>query len=189
MEMISAKDLAREVARVLRHAPDQLGLVLEAEGWVSLDDLYDGFMTMTSYSFEFSYLREALESNNRGRFDLEGDRVRALKGHTTSQVSYKVAEPPEGHLYRVYSARHLNYLQDLGVQRHRKKYTRLFENPFQAQSDAKKRRIKNGVMVSIDAQQAYHDGTLFYLHDGNWYVEEVEPFHITLSELTIGDGS
>jgi len=178
------KEIARETAKALRHDPDALGLSLTEKGWVTLEDLHYGFMESTPHDFDVEFLRDALETHNRRRFQFEGDRVRALAGHTTSQVRYDLREPPEGSFYLTFSQRHHERLSSVGITQSRQKYTKVFPNPLLAYKDAKRRRIKGGILVSIDAQRAYHDGTLFYYHGGDWYVTEVDSGHLSLEELT-----
>lgn len=177
------KKIATETAKYLRHDPEGLGLVLDAKGWVTLEDLYQGFLANTSHDFELEDLLEGLEANNRNRFELTKTHIRAIQGHTTDQVRYEVAEPPESGLYVTYSRRYYESLETRGIVAIRKKYTKVFSNPLTAHQDAKKRRIKDGILVAIDTHRAYHDGTLFFKHAGDWYVSNVEASHLILTEL------
>lgn len=179
------KQIAREAAKALRHDPDALGLSLEKKGWVTFEDLHYGFMESTAHDFDVDFLKEVLETHNHRRFQFSGDRVRALTGHTTAQVKYDLAEPPEdGFFYITYSSRYYGKLLNEGIVASKRKYLEVFENPLLAYKDAKRRRIKGGVLVCIDAQRAYHDGTLFYFHEGSWYVTEVDAGHLSFEEIS-----
>lgn len=187
---LSNTELAREVAKIIRHNPEKLDLEMDDDGWVSLEDLLFGFEQMTPYQIEKDQLKEALTNSNRGRFELsdESDKVRAKVGHTTEKVRYQVVEPPSNVLYRVESARHYGALAEYGIQPMRRKYTEIFESFPAAIKDGKKRRIKNPMVLTIKAKQAYHDGTLFYDRDGSIFVEDVEAAHLELEEVEINSG-
>ena len=128
-------------------------------------------------------MKTAVTENNRNRFELSDEGVRAKQGHTTAQVDYQLCEPPDVPLYRTYPQRDFTHLQEDGIVRGRRRYTQLFPSALAAYQDAKKRRINQGVLVSVDAHQAYHDGTLFYLNNGQWFVVEVDACHLTLTDL------
>ena len=132
------KEIAKEAAKALRHDPDALGLSLSAKGWVTFEELHQGFMDSTPHDFEVETLLEALETHNYHRFQFEGERVRALAGHTTAQVHYDLKEPPDGHLYLTYSQRYYNKLSRDGITSSKKKYTKVFKNPLLAFADAKR---------------------------------------------------
>jgi len=183
MSDVTPKAMAKLVAKHLRHDPEGLGLSLDAHGWVSLEDLHFGILESTPEDLTLEDLEEILTTQNRKRFEFEADRVRASSGHTTTQVSYDVAEPPEGFMYLTFSRSSYTTLKSQGITPARKKFTEVFTDPLSAYSDAKRRRIKGGVLVTIDSHRAYHDGTLFYVNAGSWYVTEVDASHLEVTDL------
>lgn len=173
-------ELAKKIAKVIRHEPEKLDIQLDDEGWVQVHALQDGFARLTPYEVSFEDIVHAVTDTNRGRFEYDEDAecVRALKGHTTSQVSYKVAEPPDDGVYLAISMRHMTAIEEHGILPVRRRYTQVFPAFMDAVKDGKRRRIKHMCIVLIKSHQAYHDGTLFYEHDDQWYIEEVDPAHI-----------
>lgn len=184
MMKLTKTELAREIALILRHEPERLDLVMDDEGWVSLEDLSTGFDKMTPYQITLDEILEAVVGANRGRFDISEDKttVRALVGHTTEEVRYKVIEPPSQVLFRVESRRHYGSLSEYGILPSRRKYTELFDDFGGAISDGKSRRIKTPMVISVMARQAYHDGTVFYERNGSIFVEDVEAVHLSMEE-------
>jgi len=181
---LTKTELAREIALILRHEPERLDLVMNDDGWVPMESLLTGFEKMTPYQITLEEILDAVTNANRGRFDISDDEtaLRALVGHTTEKVRYKVIEPPSQVLFRVESRRHYRSLSEYGIQPMRRKYTEIFDDFGAAIADGKRRRIKTPMVISILARQAYHDGTVFYERDSSIFVEDVEAVHLSMEE-------
>lgn len=176
-------ELARLLATILRHEPDRLDIQLDIEGWVDIDSLLLGFDACSPYIIEKEDLEDAVLNADYGRFEYDDEqgRLRAKKGHTTDHVSYDVAEPPE-HLYRAVPAQHAEYLHRNGLKSVDRKYTQVFVDYMAAVDDGNRRGIETICVASIDANAAYNDGTLFYLHDDEWYVQELNAVHVDVRD-------
>ena len=176
---ISKKDVAKLIAKSLRHDPDSLNLELDSEGWVHIEDILEGFDSHTPYLLDLDDIEDAVTQSNYGRFEFDEKRllVRALKGHTTSQVSYQVAEPV-GNMYRAISSRHADYIVEMGFRSTKRKYTQFFINFSEAIEDGEARGIKDVCLICVNSEEAYHEGTLFYLHEEEWYLQRVDPIHL-----------
>jgi putative RNA 2'-phosphotransferase len=84
MNMAELNSLSRIIAGALRHFPEKLGLMMDGKGWVDIVSLIDAIGTSRS---GFNWLRvhhvEALvETDPRGRYQIDGGMVRATYGHT-----------------------------------------------------------------------------------------------------------
>jgi putative RNA 2'-phosphotransferase len=180
MEIHEVKAMVKLIAQSLRHDPEALGVEVDEQGWVALDDLYEGYVLSQPDLISEEDFHDALHRHNHGKFLMEEGLIRYAKTHTSSKVDYPIREPPSEVLYRTFRAKMEPFLLDEGIQAGKRRYLEVFSNPMEAFKDAKKRRIKNGVIVAIDAHQAYHDGTLFYQDQQKWYVREVSSLHITL---------
>jgi putative RNA 2'-phosphotransferase len=80
----------------LRHAPGDIGLTLDRQGWVSVDALLDA---LGSHGLKLSRteLDEVVARNDKERFafDESATRIRASQGHSTPvQLDLPVASPP-----------------------------------------------------------------------------------------------
>ena len=183
MEELDKIELARMLANVLRHEPDRLNVQLDSEGWIDIESLLFGFDACSPFIVEREDIEDAVMDANYGRFeyDAEQDRLRAKKGHTTDHVSYDVAEPPE-YMYRAVPAQHAEYLKRNGLKSVNRKYTQVFVDYMDAVDDGNRRGIETICMASISADDAYNDGTLFYFHDDEWYVVELDAVHIEISD-------
>ena len=84
MNEAELNSLSRIIAGALRHFPEKLGLMMDGKGWVDIISLIDAIGTSRS---GFNWLRvhhvEALvETDPRGRYQIDGGMVRATYGHT-----------------------------------------------------------------------------------------------------------
>lgn len=81
--------LSKRMSKALRHAPERVGLTLDAAGWVDLDD----FVRALGVTRE--QVLEVVAGNDKQRFAIEGERIRASQGHTVAvSLDLPVAEPP-----------------------------------------------------------------------------------------------
>ncbi|HTE94834.1 MAG TPA: RNA 2'-phosphotransferase, partial [Bradyrhizobium sp.] len=78
-------ELSKFLSFVLRHKPDAIGLVLDAQGWVSVDELVQkGNAAGTRFSRD--NLLQVVETSDKKRFSVsaDGQRIRAAQGHSVS---------------------------------------------------------------------------------------------------------
>ncbi|RIX73793.1 RNA 2'-phosphotransferase [Acidovorax cavernicola] len=94
---MTPEDASKFIAYVLRHAPESIGLHLDAEGWAGIDDLVAGAVAVGRDLTRPDVVR-AVDSGAKKRYELSGDglRIRALQGHSTAQVSrsFDAVAPP-----------------------------------------------------------------------------------------------
>jgi putative RNA 2'-phosphotransferase len=84
MNEAELNSLSRIIAGALRHFPEKLCLMMDGKGWVDIVSLIESIGTSRS---GFNWLRvhhvEALvETDPRGRYQIDGGMVRATYGHT-----------------------------------------------------------------------------------------------------------
>jgi putative RNA 2'-phosphotransferase len=83
--------LSKRLSKHLRHSPEAIGLRLDAAGWVDIDDL----LTALGRGTTRAQLVEVVERNDKKRFAIEGNRIRASQGHSVEvDLDLPVSEPP-----------------------------------------------------------------------------------------------
>lgn len=102
------------LAKYLRHDPAAIGLTLDAGGWVAVRDLLAACeragMPMTRGELE-----HVVATNDKQRFVLEGDRIRANQGHSVAvELGLPAVEPPTS-LYHGTVARFLPRIRREGL--------------------------------------------------------------------------
>ena len=83
--------LSKRLSKHLRHSPEAIGLRLDPAGWVDVDDL----LAALGGGVTRAQLEEVVERNDKKRFAIEGDRIRASQGHSVDvDLDLPVTEPP-----------------------------------------------------------------------------------------------
>ncbi len=98
---IDPKSLSHAMSHALRHEPESYGLHLDPEGWVALDALIAALQAKRSAwrTLARSDITRMMAAADKQRYELDGDRIRALYGHSTpTRISRDPAVPP-GVLY------------------------------------------------------------------------------------------
>lgn len=81
--------LSKRMSKHLRHSPESIGLRPDSAGWVTVDAL------LAALRITLAQLLEVLERNDKKRFEIDGDRVRASQGHSIEvDLALPVTEPP-----------------------------------------------------------------------------------------------
>lgn len=93
---LSGVDLSRAVSQALRHAPWLYELELDEEGWAPVDQLLAslGEKGGAWESVDRDALERMLATATKRRHELDGDRIRALYGHSVPGcIRRRVATP------------------------------------------------------------------------------------------------
>jgi putative RNA 2'-phosphotransferase len=81
--------LSKRMSKHLRHSPEAIGLRLDPAGWVRVDDL------LAALRVTRAQLVEVVERNDKKRYEIDGDRIRASQGHSVAvDLDLPVTEPP-----------------------------------------------------------------------------------------------
>lgn len=94
MDMIKT---GRYISYLLRHHPEDAGLILDEHGWADVNELISA-VGRTYTGFTRTVLDEIVATNNKKRFSYseDGMRIRANQGHTIAvDVELPEAQPPE----------------------------------------------------------------------------------------------
>lgn len=73
--------VSKYLSKHLRHQPERIGLTLDEGGWVGIDTLIEA-AAAHGFGFTRAELDHVVEANDKQRFAVEGDRIRASQGHT-----------------------------------------------------------------------------------------------------------
>ncbi|MFI6455704.1 RNA 2'-phosphotransferase [Streptosporangium amethystogenes] len=87
--------VSRYLSAHLRHQPERIGLVLDPHGWADIDALLAAAARHGS-AITRDELAQVVAGNDKRRFTIEGDRIRANQGHTVEvDLDLPAIEPPE----------------------------------------------------------------------------------------------
>jgi putative RNA 2'-phosphotransferase len=76
-----AEKLGRIISGALRHFPVELGLKLDEHGWANIDDLEKAIAAKYPWASR-EHIEAMLETDEKGRYEYDGERVRARYGHS-----------------------------------------------------------------------------------------------------------
>ncbi|MFF0525451.1 RNA 2'-phosphotransferase [Actinomadura nitritigenes] len=90
--------ISKYLSKHLRHRPERIGLTLDAGGWTSVPDLLDA-AARHGFPFTRAELEHVVAVNDKRRYALDGDRIRAVQGHSIDVDLGLPAVPPPELLY------------------------------------------------------------------------------------------
>ncbi|MGW2859898.1 RNA 2'-phosphotransferase [Streptomyces sp. NPDC001205] len=170
--------VSKYLAKHLRHQPERIGLTLDPQGWVEIDVLL-----RDAAAHHFPITRAALDhvvaTNDKRRFAVEGDRIRASQGHTvTVDLDLPVAEPP-AYLYHGTVARNLDAIRAEGLRPMARHHVHL--SPDRETATRVGARRGRPVVLSVDAGAMHRAGHVFHVSaNGVWLTDSVPPRYLRL---------
>jgi putative RNA 2'-phosphotransferase len=163
---------------VLRHRPDAIGITLDAQGWVAIDELLVQ-CGKHEHPLTRDELNEVVEKNSKRRLAVsdDGRRIRASQGHSVDvDLGYTPATPPE-FLFHGTVDRNLDSIRQQGLQRMKRHHVHL--SPDIATASSVGQRRGQPIVLRIRAAQMAHAGHVFFLSaNGVWLTDEVPPSYI-----------
>ena len=118
---------------VLRHRPETIGVTLDAQGWVDVDELIAS-AAAKGQPLTRELIGRVVAENDKQRFALsdDGTRIRANQGHSVEvDLALEPQEPPET-LYHGTAARNLRSIERDGLRRGQRHHVHLSADPVTA---------------------------------------------------------
>ncbi|GHB65603.1 putative RNA 2'-phosphotransferase [Streptomyces cirratus] len=165
--------MSKYVSKHLRHQPERIGLVLDPQGWVEIEDL---IRAASAHGFPFSRaeLDHVVETNDKQRFAVEGTKIRASQGHTvTVDLGLPEAEPP-AYLYHGTVTTALDAIRSEGLRPMARHHVHLSADRETATRVGARRG--RPVVLAVDAAAMRAAGHVFRISaNGVWLVDAVPP--------------
>ena len=165
--------ISKYLARHLRHAPEDLGLILQPGGWVPVADLLNA-TAKAGFSISRAELIRCVEASDKQRFSFDetGERIRANQGHSVEvDLQLEEREPPEV-MYHGTVARFLPGIWAKGLNKGNRHHVHLSKDEATARKVGARRR--KPVILRVDAGRMHRDGFKFYLSaNGVWLTDAV----------------
>ncbi|TFV48916.1 RNA 2'-phosphotransferase [Blastococcus sp. TF02A-35] len=166
---------SKRLSYVLRHRPDSVGLELDPAGWADVDRL------LAALHLTREQLERVVATNDKRRFELRGDRIRAVQGHSVAvELGYAPERPPPV-LFHGTVERFLPSILAEGLRPGRRHAVHL--SPDVATARTVGARRGRPVVLRVDAARLADDGTTFSRSaNGVWLVDAVPPSYPALLE-------
>lgn len=163
---------------VLRHRPEVIGITLDAEGWVPVEDLLAA-SARGGRAITREQLDAVVRTNDKQRFafSADGTRIRANQGHSLPiDLGLVSVEPPEL-LYHGTVSRFLESIRRDGLVKGNRHHVHLSPD-IQTATKVGQRRGRPVVLV-IEAGRMFRDGHKFYRSEnGVWLTDAVPPGYL-----------
>jgi putative RNA 2'-phosphotransferase len=170
--------LSKFLSKHLRHAPEAIGLHLEAGGWVAVADLLAA-CAAHGHPMSRDELEDVVEDNDKQRFafDEAGQRLRAQQGHSVEvDLQLAPAEPPAV-LYHGTAPAALPAIRRDGLQKMNRHHVHLTTDEATARRVGQRRG--RPILLAIDAAALHAAGGIFYRSgNGVWLTEAVPPHYL-----------
>ena len=177
---LAQERVSKVVAHALRHEPWLYELEPDDEGWVPVAELVDA---LHSRGPAWEYLGAAdlagmIAASAKRRYELDGDRIRALYGHSLpGRLAKEPASPPE-RLFHGTSPRAAEAIRQHGLVPMRRQYVHLSADIGTA-LQVGRRKAAEPVLLVVRAGEAATDGVRFYRgNEQVWLADAVPPRYL-----------
>lgn len=170
--------LSKFMSLVLRHRPQEAGLILDEGGWAEVDALLAA-MNRKGMAVDRALLERVVVENDKQRFALsaDGTKIRANQGHSIPvDLGLPPVTPPDL-LYHGTGEQFLDSIRQSGLLKRKRHAVHL--SPDAETAVRVGRRHGEAVVLVIESGRMAADGYLFY-HSANgvWLTDHVPPGYI-----------
>jgi len=171
--------LSKLLSYILRHKPEEYGIVLDENGYANVDELISK-LNAHNENISFEILQYIVDTNNKKRFAFNNDltKIRASQGHSVDvELGYSEQQPP-AILYHGTVEKFLASIMQDGLQKMQRHHVHLSTDKTTATKVAERRGIP--IILEIKAGEMFANGHKFYLSDnGVWLTDYVPAQFIT----------
>jgi putative RNA 2'-phosphotransferase len=187
--MISEKQqthISKFLSLVLRHKPETIGIQLDQNGWIDVDELIS---KSNKYGIQFDRetLNHIVETNSKKRFAFNDklDKIRASQGHSLEiELGYKIQKPPEI-LFHGTSEKSVQSILDKGLEKRNRQHVHLSSDTETAIKVGQ--RHGKPIVFEILAEKMYNDKFEFYISEnGVWLTDNVPAKYLKI-KITAGN--
>ncbi|MFL6137793.1 MAG: RNA 2'-phosphotransferase [Frankiaceae bacterium] len=183
--------LSKAVARALRHDPGRYGLAPDDAGWVPVGDLVRALRGERRWRdlqrTDLVDLVDRVGHGSKQRYEIDGERIRALYGHSLpGRIAKEAAEPPAV-LFHGTARQSLPGIRATGLSPMRRQYVHLSVDRETAAAVGR-RKGADVAVLAVFAGKAHRAGVVF--RRGNaatWLAEHVPPEFISGAGRARGD--
>lgn len=174
------KEVGRLLSLVLRHEPGHIGITLDQEGYVRVDDLLVA-LDRHGKTIDRAGLAWIVQENNKQRFGFsaDGSRIRANQGHSVAvDLGLTPVQPPEQLFHGTAESSVASILRE-GLQSQSRQHVHLSTDAGTATQVGG--RHGKPVILVVNSGALHRSGHAFYCSaNGVWLTDHVPPHAIHL---------
>jgi putative RNA 2'-phosphotransferase len=171
--------LSKRLSKVLRHAPESIGITLDKNGWTEVEELLKGLGNDVS----MGDLKYVVANNNKKRFEFSDDfgKIRACQGHSINiDLDLKPVAPPDI-LFHGTAEKTVPYIKYDGILKMNRDHVHLSKDLTTA-TQVGGRHGKPSILI-IDAKKMHKHGLEFFIsNNGVWLTDFVPQDYITIEK-------
>ena len=159
---------------VLRHQPQAVGLSLDANGWVAIDELLAA-AARHGRDISREHLRQVVDDNDKQRFEVSSDglQIRARQGHSIDvDLELQPCAPP-AELFHGTVERFIDSIRRQGLVAGSRQHVHLSRDRETASKVGSRRG--EPVILTIDSGAMYCAGWYFYLSSNEVWLTDAVP--------------
>ncbi|MEY4926597.1 MAG: hypothetical protein RI894_1033 [Bacteroidota bacterium] len=173
--MTNIKQVSKFLSFVLRHKPEEIGIVLDEHGWVEVAELIAKINAKNRLqTLDFDRLQRVVAENDKQRFIFNADktRIRANQGHTVEiDLGLEPTVPPTV-LYHGTAATNIESIRKTGINKGKRQHVHLSKDT----ETATKVGTRHGkpAILTINTRKMQQDGIVFFCSEnGVWLTDFV----------------
>lgn len=174
MKEKDTKHISKFLSLILRHQPQLIGIELDAQGWVNVDELLKQ-VNAHGHSLDTELLNHVVETNSKKRFafDESGLKIRASQGHSVEvELGYQAQVPPEI-LYHGTGKKSVTAIQQSGLEKRGRQHVHLSRD-IETAKQVGGRHGKPAVF-NVLAGEMHQKGYVFYLSENKVWLTDAVP--------------
>lgn len=155
--------LSRTLAHALRHEPWVYELEVDEEGWAPLPPLLEALRRRRRAWRDLGRddLREMMRRADKRRYEIRGERIRALYGHSLPGTLSRERAAPPPRLYHGTSPSALPDIRAQGLRPMGRQHVHLSTDRPTAR-EVGRRKASDPVILLVRAEEAHREGISFY---------------------------
>ncbi|MFE2204240.1 MULTISPECIES: RNA 2'-phosphotransferase [Streptomyces] len=172
--------VSKYLSKHLRHQPERIGITLDENGWVGVETLLSA-AALHGFTISRAELEHVVTVNDKRRFTVDGDRIRANQGHTVAvDLDLPPAEPP-AYLYHGTVARVMDAIRAEGLRPMTRHHVHL--SPDRETATRVGARRGRPLVLTVDAGAMHRAGHVFRVSaNGVWLADAVPPEFLRLRD-------
>ena len=171
--------LSKFLSYVLRHRPDSIGVEMDSNGWVNIEEL----LSKADNGLTREILEGIVAEDTKQRYAVADGRIRANQGHSVEvDLKLKTAMPPVTLYHGTYAAV-VDAIKKQGLKKMKRHHVHLSAD----RQTAVKVGARRGkpVVLEIDTRDMVKHGVKFFISaNGVWLTDFVEPKFIQFQQVT-----
>lgn len=180
--MKSYEKMSKFLSLILRHKPEEIGLKLDREGYIKVNELIEA-VNKSGRELNEDILADIVHKDSKKRYSFNKgyDKIRANQGHSIKVDLGLPQAAPKSKLYHGTVNKSVKSINEKGLLKGSREHVHLSESINDAKEVGKRRG--KPVVYEIDTLKMIKDGYVFYLSENDvWLTSNIPAKYLILKE-------